>query len=330
MHTEKRLAKTWEAAAFDREKNEWVHTELHSYDQSTPVTEDLFTRQAKPTIVRPSKRVKPTRDCETTVFLGDTQFPFQDRRALELARIAVAELQPDTIVFLGDDLDCPSFSRFEQRKEWNDTLQQGLDEFHEYIASLQAESGAKVVVHEGNHNQRLERMIRAYNGDLVGLKRARAQHELGVLTIGFLMRFDEMGVEYVTGYPNAEYWHEDHLKSFHGKLSVSDGSTMARIIGKSTVSCVQGHTHRAELVYRTARVGRQDHVIFGMNPGTLCDLSQTPSGEYATDERGRITTQHPNWQQSVGVVFHNPDMAQPHLFMIQDGVIQIFDRRYSS
>ena len=328
--SERKLIKEWEVSAFDRVNNEWTTTMNHAYEPHVEIGEDLFTRQAVPTIIRPTKRIKPTRECSTTMFIGDTQFPFQDDRALSLARIAIQEIQPDTVVFVGDDLDMPTFSTFAQRSEWNSTLQGALDGLHEYIAQIKADSGAEVIKHEGNHDFRLERQIRQYNGDLLGLRRANAHHELGVLTVGYLLRLEELGVIHVTGYPNAEYWHEDHLKSFHGKYTVADGSTMARVISKSTVSCVQGHSHRAELVYRTFQDGRNQRTIFGLNPGTMCDFSKTPSGEFATDERGNITTQRPNWQQTVGLVYHNAEMASPHLLPITAEGIQIFDKTYRS
>jgi len=325
--TEKRLTKEWEVSAFDRESNEWTTTMNHAYEAIPDIPD--FINQAAPTRITPSRRTKPTTEHDTTLFIGDTQFPFQNDRALDLAMVAVKEFMPGCITFCGDDIDAPNFSSFEQRSEWAGSLQSSLDQFHEYLSRIRAESpDSKIVVHEGNHNARIEREVRRYNGELIGLKRARSEQELSVLSLGFLMRFDELGVEYVTGYPNAEYWHEDDIKSFHGTKAVTRGSTMASVIQNETVSCIQGHSNRAEIVYRTLMVGREERQIFGMNPGTTCDFDKIPSGKRADDQYGNPTKQRHNWQTAIGVLFHNEETASPHLLPITNEGIQIFDKLY--
>jgi hypothetical protein len=137
-----------------------------------------------------------------------------------------------------------------------------------------------------------------------------------------------MGVDHVSGYPNAEYWHEDTIKSFHGTQAVASGSTMARVIAQETVSCVQGHSHRAELVYRTFRDGRNERTIFGMNPGALIDFGAAPKDTYATSEKGKIVPSKVNWQQGIGVIYHTPEMASPHLIPITKDGIHLFNRTY--
>lgn len=322
----------WEVAVRNAQGDVEVH-ELH-YERKLPEVdpqdyENMFVRRVPPVRIIPSKRKIPETDVETTVFIPDTHYPYQDKRAVALAKTALKVLNPTTIVFLGDEIDAVNFSRFSTRQEWQGSLQQGLDEFHHDLAEIKADNPqSKLVQHDSNHHIRLERMIREYNGDLLGLKRANAQNELGVLTIGYLLRHQELGVEYISGYPNSEYWHEDHLKSTHGSESVSGGSTMARVIGRGTVSVVSGHSHRAELVYRTFQDGRHDRTIFGLNPGILADPDLVPKNRYATNDAGKVVPQHMNWQQSIGVVYHTPEMASPHLLPITEAGIHVFDRTY--
>jgi hypothetical protein len=313
-----------------------VVTKVHKHSTKTrptppEISPELFIRQAPPVKIIPSRKQIPIRDSKIDIFLPDTQYPHQDKRAIKLAMVACKALSPDGITWLGDDVDATNFSKFESRQEWQGSLQKGLDEFHADAAQIKADNPqAKLVLHEGNHNVRLERMIRLYNGDLIGLKRANAGKELGVLTLGFLLRLNELSIQHITGYPNSEFWHSDVLKSYHGTQSVSRGSTMARVLLNETVNVVQGHSHKAELVYRTLRIGREERTIFGLNPGHLSDKDRLPSGKYATTESGAHTSPNFSWQQSVGVVFHNEEFASPHILPITDAGINIFGKVYKS
>lgn len=317
---EPQLRTTWEAGAFDREKGEWVHTTLHAYDHMPDELTDLVPiNTAQPVIIRPTKRKKPTRDCQTEVFFGDTHHPFQNKHKMALAQIAIRELQPDRVTFLGDDLDNANFSRFDTRKEWAESTQLGLDEFAETLAQTRANTDAPIIVHEGNHNVRLEKRITEFNGDLLGLRRAGVRDELGVLALDFLMNFEQFGAEYITGYPEAEYWHSPFLKSYHGRRATK-GSTVAKEINDETVNFVHGHTHRAGIAYRTFRDGQGEKTIFGMEAGTFADLSRIPSGKYSADQRGNTLRQSHDWQTGLGVIYHNEEMVSPMFIPIGDNI----------
>lgn len=313
-----------------------VVTKVYKHSTKTrPKAPDIeeadFIRQAPPVRIIPSRRKIPSRDTLVDVFLPDTQYPFQDRRAMRLAIVACKALSPDGITWLGDDADSTNFSKFDSRQEWSGSLQRGLDEFHADACQIKADNPqARLVKHQGNHDIRTEREIRKYNGDLIGLKRANAERELGVLTLGFLLRLEELSIQHVTGYPNVEFWHSDVLKSYHGTQAVTRGSTMARVLMNETVNVVQGHSHRAEIVYRTLRVGREERTIFGLNPGHLSDKDRLPSGKYATTEQGFHTSPNFSWQQGVGVVYHNQEFASPHILPITEQGINIFGKIYRS
>ena len=288
-------------------------------ERPLPETNDFIT-QANPVVIKPTKKERPFRDAYVEVFFGDTHHPFQDRQKMHLAQIALQEIQPNRVTFLGDDLDHANFSRFDTRKEWAESTQRGLDEFAQTLAQTRANTNAEIVVHEGNHNVRLEKQIRGYNGDLLGLRRALAEQELGVLTLGFLMDFEAQQIEYITGYPEAEYWHSDYLKSFHGSR-VTKGSTVNQEVKDQTVNFVHGHTHRAGIVYRTFNDGRNPRTIFGAEGGTFADLSQIPSGKFSADERGRPLRQTQDWQTGLTVIHHNEEVIAPQFIPIDEGVM---------
>lgn len=323
---------TWQAVTKDVEGNAHIHTlEKHSKKvRPLPDPRSLIS-QAAPTIIKPSRRSIPETDFDTTLFIGDTQYPFENRRAMKIAMLAARALNPTTICWLGDDIDATNFSQFPSREEWRRSTQEGLDRWHEDISQFKADNPqSKLVGHESNHVIRLMRQIRADMPELENLRRAGIQHELGVLTVSFLMRFEELGFDYVTGYPNSAYWHEDNIKSFHGSKSVTRGSTMAAVIQNETVSCVQGHSHRAELIYRTFMDGRNERTIFGLNPGHMSNKNLLPSQRYATTERGRVTNVPYNWQSTIGLLHHTPERASAYVLPITEQGIDIFGKVYKS
>lgn len=327
------LQRTWEAAAFDREKGEWVHTTLHSYDNTTPEEIPDFINQAAPTRINPTRRQRPEADAETLVFFGDTHHPFQDRRKIALANLAVRELMPRVVTYVGDDLDNANWSRFESRAEWRDSTQRGIDEFSAQLAQTRADIGAdgEIVVHEGNHNIRFARELRQYNAEIIGIKRANAEEELGVLTMEFLLRCDEIGVQYISGYPEAEYWHSDTLRSFHGHRTASGNLVTVKELKDATVNQVHGHTHQAGIAYRTFRNGKEDTTIWGMEVGTFADPEQIPSGKFSTTENGNVLRQLHDWQYGLGVVHRTEDGLEiPQFIPITDDGILLEGKWYKS
>jgi hypothetical protein len=293
---------------------------------------DMLVRTAPANRVSPTKRKRPTDTFEVLAFYGDTHHPFQDQRKLSLANLVIRETMPTTVVYLGDDLDMANFSRFESRQEWLGSTQMGIDLFSAQLAQTRADIGAEgqIIVHQGNHDVRFERMIRGYNAELMGIRRGNADGELGVLTLDFLLRCEEMGVQYVSGYPTGEYWHSDTLKSYHGSRTNSGGLVAAKEAQSETVNFVHGHTHQAGIVYRTFRQGREQRTIWGMECGTFADFEHVPSGQFAITEGGDRLRQNHNWQSGVGLVYVTPDGEIPHFVPITDEGVLINNKWYKS
>lgn len=329
---ERKLTKEWEVSAFNPRTEEFVTATNRAWEHVPEIDENMFISQAPPLRINPTKRKKPTEDVERHIFYGDSHFPYQDKRKIELANLYVRETMPVSVTYVGDDLDNSLFSSFDSKQEWKGSTQQGIDEFSEQLAITRANIGdGSIIVHEGNHNFRLERMLRKYNGELLGLK--RAGEALGVLTLDFLLRCKEMDVEYIKGYPTAEYWHNNDLKSFHGHKTSSSGLVAMKEIKEDTVNFVHGHTHQAGIVYRTFRNGREEKTIWGMEVGTFADPNTIPSGKHAFDNNGNTLRQSMNWQYGLGeVLVHETDysLQVPRFIPITDEGILINDKFYRS
>jgi hypothetical protein len=295
--------------------------------------EDIFTRQAPPNRITPTRRVRPEGEFESYVFFGDTHFPYQDKKKIALANLYVRETMPVVVTYLGDDLDMANFSRFDRHSEWLSDTQQGIDEFSEQLAITRANIGndGLIVVHEGNHNVRFARELRKYNADLLGLKRAQAEEELGVLTLQFLLRCDEMDVTYEDGYPNDVHHHNKDLISFHGDKINSTGLAVHKYLGSMATNFVMGHTHRAGLAYRTWHDGEQERTIWGAEGGTFADHNLAPSGSHSRREDGSIRGTTHNWQTGLWEVKINEEegLAIPVWHPIGDAV-EIDGKLYKS
>lgn len=330
---EKRLVSTWEMLYKDNDGEGHVET-LHKYNHTEQLSQEelqaLLVRQAPPIRVTPTRRKRPETATRTMVFFGDTHHPFQNQRRIDLAMIAVRELMPDVVSFMGDDLDMSQFSTFEKRPEWAGSTQKGIDQVAELWARVRADIGSEgqIIAIQGNHDFRGERELRKYNQELMGLR--RAGEELPALALEYLLRCDELGVEYVSGYPEAEYWYSDTLKGYHGRAT-SSASVIAKELLKETVNFVHGHGHRGELLFKTSRVGRTMRTIFGMQVGTFADMYEAPSGKLSKTERGQTLLQGQNWDSVLGVIFEHEDGSlDPHLIPIDDESIRLFGKEYKS
>ena len=300
------------------------------------VDEEKFITQAAPTNIRPTKRKKPVRDGSLTLCMGDAQIGFRgdeafhDEDAMQLSLIAALELQPDNIVLTGDMIDLPAMSRFEQRHDWQTTTQKAIDTYHLYLAQLRANCpNAKIVVVHGNHEKRLDTMVRQDAAQLFGLRRANAERELAVLTLQYLVRYDDLDVESVDGYPNAAYWLEDDLKVTHGTHTKKGGSNAARYLQTEDESTIYGHTHRVEVAYRTIATRIGSRVIAAASPGCLARIDGTvPGYRYSVDSTGNTVKRAEDWQQGLLVIHHSPQGHDIQPVHIRDRRMRIYDKVY--
>lgn len=306
---ERRLNKTWTTSAFNRETNEWESTENHSWEAvpETPDIPSLLVREAAPTIIRPTRRKSPVRKDRLTLVAGDAQIPFQDDEAVEMFQQEVLNTQPDNVVFVGDMIDLNAVSRFGTRPEWVGTTQKAIDDYHNVLAQTRANApNANIYVVHGNHEQRLDDYVRKNAMEVLGLRRANMPQELAVLTLQHLVRYDDLEVQSIDGYPNGTLWLEDNLKFTHGTGTKKGGSNAASYLAKERETTVYGHTHRMELAYRTfpRRVGAV--TIAAASPGCLAKIDgSVPGVNYVIDAQGETVKKAQDWQRGMLRIEHS-------------------------
>ena len=269
--------------------------------------------------VRTPKKAKNPDGYETAVILPDIQIGYfrnadgelettHDEDALAVALGIVRDLQPEKVVLVGDNVDAPEFGKYRLSPAYALTTQASIDRATTLSAELRAcAPHAEIVWLAGNHEERLVNATLDNLKAAFGLRRGNSKHELPVLSIPYLCRFDEYGITYLPGYPASSYWINEKIKVIHGDKVRSGGSTAHAYLNNSKCSVLYGHIHRREWAERSRDDYDGPKTILAASPGTLarCDGS-VPSTKGGIDLDGRPLPIVEDWQQGVGVITYEP------------------------
>jgi len=254
--------------------------------------------------------------------------PFHDEAAMDVALQIVNYLyyndRVDKVINLGDFLDLPSQGRFDQEASFATTTQDAFDRGHKFLQEQRAAAGpdAEIVLIEGNHDRRMEKFILTNAASAWGLKRANTD-DLPVMSIPYLLRLDEIGVNYIDAYPAGAYWITDTFRAIHCNKARSYGSTAAAYTNETPhISTVFGHSHRLELQSRTVFDRSGPIKSIAVSPGCLCRVDgAVPSVNGSTKLDGTSATYYENWQQGVVVLtIDENNEVFPELVPINQGV----------
>lgn len=274
-----------------------------------------FVQRAHKTVIKPTKAKAVKRDYKIAVFLPDPQIgyryfgnedwvPFHDERAINLALQIINQIQPDKIINLGDFLDLPELSRWQQEEAFQRTTQKAIDYGHDLLCKQRASApNAEIVLLEGNHERRLKNYIINNANKIYGLTRANTPEDWQQYDIPYFLRLSDLDITYVDGYPAGEYYVNDTLKVKHGDVVRTAGRTAAAVAEREQISTIFGHIHRIETAYKTFHTRDGKKQIFAHSPGSLCRTDgAVPGHGTSTDRSGRHITHWQNWQQGIAVV----------------------------
>ena len=235
--------------------------------------------------------------------------PFHDEKAMDVAiQIINAEEHENgvsQVVNLGDFLDLPAQGKYEQEASFAFTTQHAIDRGSLFLAEQRAAApNAKVVVLEGNHDRRMQKFVQANALSAFGLKRANAPESWPVMSLPYLLRLDEIDVEYIDAYPAGMWWINDKLRAIHGDKVNSGGSTAMKYTNEMPhISTIFGHIHRQEIQSKTTFDREGKIKVMAISPGCLCRVDgHVPSVKGSVDSHGKPVTYWENWQQGVAVV----------------------------
>jgi len=251
---------------------------------------------AKLAVIIPDIQTGFSRDFRTGAMTS-----FHDRRALDVAVQIAASLQPDVIVFNGDDLDLPDWSdKYVRSPEMYFTSQAAIAECAWWKAQFRkACPGADIHWIEGNHEARMMRAILVHNVSSYDLRAYDDLDGHAQMSIPKLCALDSMGITYHGPYPHGEVWLGDKFRIVHGETVRSQsGKTAAKMTEDLRHSEVQGHIHRVELACKTYWKRSGSRTYMAASFGTMAKIQPNAVPGFKSRQ---------NWQNGFGVVEFEDD-----------------------
>ena len=229
-----------------------------------------------------------------------------DERAINVAAKVIRAIQPDLSVNVGDYLDFAEFSRFDSESGMALVTQAAIDRGAQVARVLNLK-----VIMEGNHDKRILTHLMATNSALFGIGKARLNAEEmleqnPLISLSNLMRLDEIGCEFIEGYPSNVYRLHERLVMIHGTVINSAGSSAAKMLkGEPATDCVLfGHIHSRE--FHELSGGRDAASAvnrWAASDGTLARIDgRVSSTKGAYTSSGKIVDAYENWQQGMSIV----------------------------
>lgn len=233
--------------------------------------------------------------------------PYHDRAAIDAALQAIARIQPDTVILIGDNLDFQALStRWAFGDEARRTTATAIREYAWLLHRLrEIAPTAEIVYMLGNHEARLTKFLDERAGELAGLVHPDGR---AALCLRSLLGLDALQIA-THAYPQP-YWLWGRVEIEHGRaVRAGGGATAAAVLAKREHSVVYGHIHRAELAQRTVEGPTGRRQILAGSPGCLCRTDGVVPG-----------SDRPDWQQGIGVLTLAPDGDEDlQLLRIQRG-----------
>lgn len=245
-----------------------------------------------------------------------------DPDAMALAIDAAQAYEPDVIVNLGDFFDLGEWStKYLTPNHIKNTTQASLEIGYNFLA-MQRTICEKVVLIEGNHDARININLASRAPEATYLKQAGSNNAWPAMSLQHLLQVDELGVEWISGYPGAKYALRDDIVCMHGqKLSARDQASRSQYL----YSTIFGHIHKIESQGRTFEGQNGEPVtVRHMSPGCLCRTDGTvPGVNSSSNSDGSPILQPNNWQQGFMFLdFYNEPGApfsQTQLEVLSDG-----------
>lgn len=205
---------------------------------------------------------------KTTVVLPDIQYPFHDKLALSKLIKVVADIQPESIVQIGDGIDFPQVSQWSKGTagEYAPTLQEHIDGYKvDVLEPLRnAAPDADILWLEGNHDLRLKDFINKYAAPL-GVLRA--------LDVANLFALEDLDISYVRGPvrigTNTFAVHGHEAGGYCASASAWDAKFSKRY--GSDKNFLFGHTHQPFIIHRAFGYEGKVSPRFTMNTGSIMD-----------------------------------------------------------
>lgn len=238
--------------------------------------------------------------------------PIHDPRALDVSEQIAEVERPNNWVNLGDYLDLAEMSTYRQEQTFAQTVQPAIDEGYRHAAVMSSLTSTANDdddwLHEGNHDLRAAAYLVDNAKAAYGLRKADAQPgSWPALSVPSLLRLDELGVDYVDGYPATWRYLNSNIATTHGAVTTNALQWYAT---NEQVSTISGHTHHAGTIYRSRNTQNKKVDIVAHSPGCLCRVDGfVPGGGKHHGRNGTTglpTRSWQDWQQGITIVRYVP------------------------
>jgi hypothetical protein len=236
--------------------------------------------------------------------------PYHDREALDVTLQIASRFPFDEIIFGGDLLDLPEWTtKYNKGPEFYFTTKPSILELGWWLSRfMHTAPDARVRVIEGNHEERLTKMMDNHLIAAHGIPRGREViHE--VFDLGKILGLDSD--EWIVGYPNNAYWLAPNIKLVHGnRTSAVPGGLPWKMLQGVDHSVIYGHNHKMEVAHKTVISEGGVKILTAGSPGCLCRLDYVVPGHGYGQQ----------WQQGIAVIhFTSSDIVRLELVPIHNG-----------
>lgn len=233
---------------------------------------------------------------KTYLIFPDFQIPYHDVAYVNSLISLAGDINPDGIVFIGDNIDClaPAVWSSGSAAEFTASLQNELDVWSGVASDLREVYDGWVGVHMGNHEKRITSYLN---------KKAPAFKSLRSMELASLMELKKFDfVELPDHYDIAPGWVTHH--GDYCSLSDIAGRTASNYASKIGKSVIIGHTHRAGIIAESTGYNGNWSWNYGMEVGHAMDTT-----------KAGYTNGVANWQKAFGVleVVNDGQYVQPNV-----------------
>ena len=195
---------------------------------------------------------------KSTVVISDLQAPYHDEKAVDAIAKFIKWYKPDNVVSVGDEIDLPQISRWEEGRsgEWKYDLGKHRDITVEILKKLQVQH-----ISRSNHSDRLYNKINNKAPGLLGLPELELENFLKLPQLGITYHKEPFELA-----PNWLLVHGDE-----SNVQPTAGATALGLAKRSGMSIVCGHTHRMGLTHYTTGWSGKTRTVWGMEVGNLMD-----------------------------------------------------------
>lgn len=275
---------------------------------------DVPVRPLNITFPKPAQRSEG--NLITALLWGDTHFPNQSDESLAIVHAVAQDIQPHFLIHMGDLIDATDLSeKFKKNPARKETLQDEINMGRTHLAHMrQAVPDAKFVLLEGNHEERMKRVLWNMEGPAKALSVLTEVNK--AMSWPVLLGLAQLDIEFI---PYGEQSKHLFLPKFlvkHGSVIRQNSSYTAhaewRKYGKSGAS---GHTHRLGQFYHRDLNGNQ----LWLETGCTCKLE----AEYAPDS---------DWQNGFVIMTFEPTTGafQAETIYIHNGFAVCREKKYGA